>query len=529
MVLPFAFPCRAASAAGPATSSSTTTATATAREQWDPASETLVIYNRAFAGSEELARYYAAARKIPAERVIGLKCPIEETISRETFESTIREPLLRVLLDKKWWVMEKRDLLDPSGKRYAQVPQVIRQNIKVVALIRGMPLRVSRIPNAKEPAVGEVDEASVDSEIAALGLIQRPMKGPLENRYYKSGVPFPECQEARGQLLVGRLDAADDDTVRRMIDDSIKAERTGLWGRAVVDFSLMDGGYEEGEQWLENCVKLYKTNGIPMEVDRYREVFRDSWPLPDTVLYFGWYTSKITGAIASPSFRFKPGAIACHLHSFSSCVLRTKTDNWVGPLLEKGAAAALGNVWEPYLTLTVHFDILNVRLLSGATLGEAAWAATPGISWMTVLVGDPLYRPFPKRRPIPAGNSRDQDYALYAGLVARLLPHDAKKFRRELLRIAEERRSPHLLELMGLLSAVEGNNREASDFFQHARAWFDSPGDQLRCALYESETSRRKGDAQASLELVKRLLKDNRYANIPALGAAAVLNKEMGG
>lgn len=496
---------------------------------WDPAAETIVVYNKDFEGSEELARYYASKRKISSDRVIGLKCAVEETISREKFESTVREPLLRRLIENKWWVLEKRDLVDPSGKRYGQVPQVVRQDIRVAVLMRGVPIRVERVPHNREPAIGEVDEASVDSEIAALGLLQRPIKGPLENRYYQKGQRFADCPEARGQLLVGRLDAADDATVRRMIDDSLNAERTGLWGRAVVDFSLMDGGYEEGEQWLAKCVQMYQRAGVPVAVDRYREVFRDEWPLPDTVLYFGWYTSQITGAIASPNFRFKPGAIACHLHSFSASVLRTKSEAWVGPLLEKGAAAALGNVWEPYLTLTVHFDHLNERLLSGATLGEAAWSSMPGISWMNVVVGDPLYRPFPRRRVMPDAASPDHDYALYASLVGRYLPRDPKKFRRELLKTAEEKHSANLLELMGLLSAVEGNNRESADFFQHAGAWQDTPGDQLRCALYESEAIRRKGESDASLEMIKRMLKDQRYAGVPALGAATVLKKEMGG
>ncbi len=54
----------------------------------------------------------------------------------------------------------------------------------------------------------------------------------------------------------------------------------------------------------------------------------------------------------------------------------------------------MGNVYEPYLALTVNFDILQDRLMSGLTLAEAAYAATRGISWMNVIVGDPLYRPY---------------------------------------------------------------------------------------------------------------------------------------
>src|SRR4051812_47693777 len=62
---------------------------------WQPAPETIVLFNRSFEGSEELARYYASKRQIPEDRLVGLKCAKEETISRDVFESEIRGPLLR--------------------------------------------------------------------------------------------------------------------------------------------------------------------------------------------------------------------------------------------------------------------------------------------------------------------------------------------------------------------------------------------------------------------------------------------------
>jgi len=42
-------------------------------------------------------------------------------------------------------------------------------------------------------------------------MLGRSIRGPLENRYYQSTRRFPDHYEARGQLLVGRLDAPDDD------------------------------------------------------------------------------------------------------------------------------------------------------------------------------------------------------------------------------------------------------------------------------------------------------------------------------
>ena len=66
-------------------------------------------------------------REIPEDRLMGIPLSNEETISRDEFESTLREPLLRKFAERKWWEFEKRDLIDPNGERYGQTPQVVKQ------------------------------------------------------------------------------------------------------------------------------------------------------------------------------------------------------------------------------------------------------------------------------------------------------------------------------------------------------------------------------------------------------------------
>jgi uncharacterized protein (TIGR03790 family) len=501
-----------------------------AATDWDPAAETVVVYNKAFGGSKELAEFYAEKRHVPAAQVVGLECSKEETMSRDEFESTIHEALLRKFNEQKWWTIEKRDLIDPNGRPVGQGPQVVSQKIRVMVVIRGVPLRIKRSSENPDVVATEADEAGVDSEIAAMGLLGRSLAGPMENRYFGSRRRFADQYEARGQLLVGRLDAADDETVKRMIEDTLTAERDGLWGRAVVDFALKDGMYLEGEQWLGGCVRSCRDAGIPVFAERSKELLRDSWPLPDTILYFGWYADNVAGALASPDFRFKPGAIAGHLHSFSASVLRTKTERWCGPMLDHGAAAVVGNVWEPYLKLTTRFDLMTARLLDGFTLGEAAWSATPSLSWMNVLVGDPLYRPFPKGRPDVATQKRDEDYALYRELARRLLLQDGKKFRRELIQTATEKKSPLLLEFAGLFATLENLFGEAEDFYAHARSLHENAADQLRCALYGAELAQRQGKADGVRELLREQLKsissDPRFSKLPARSAALAMEKE---
>ncbi len=78
----------------------------------------------------------------------------------------------------------------------------------------------------------------------------------------------------------------------------------------------------------------------------------------------------------------------------SASSLRGTRGYWAGPLLHRGAAATMGNVYEPYLQLTPQVDLFYERLAQGGTFLEAAYCSQPALSWQTTFVGDPLYRPF---------------------------------------------------------------------------------------------------------------------------------------
>src|SRR5207302_6965128 len=106
-------------------------------------------------------------------------------------------------------------------------------------------------------------------------------------------------------------------------------------------------------------------------------LFPEAYPMTDCALYYGWYAGTVAGPFTQPDFRFLPGAVAVHIHSFSANTLRDPNANWVGPLVAKGAAASLGNVYEPYLQLTSHLDIFNDRLLHGFTFAESAYMSIP--------------------------------------------------------------------------------------------------------------------------------------------------------
>ncbi len=342
---------------------------------------TVVVYNQNDPTSLALANYYAQKRGIPSGNLVGLACPQLEEISREEYRGTIADPLRQAFVQRGWWTTD-------GG-------QVTQSQIRFVVLMRGMPLKIRSMNPPPAELTLNRDEASVDSELACMGFYSGTPVGPIKNPYADRVTPITEALVEPGLLLVCRLDATTDITVRAMIDDAIAAEQTGLWGWAYIDSrGLQDGPLKEGDDWLGNIAQGLRQSGIPVLWDKAPDTMPGGYPVTDAALYYGWYDGNVSGPFADPSMKFQPGAVAVHIHSFSAWTLRSATANWCGPLLERGVAATLGNVYEPYLTLTSHLDVFQQRLLEGYTFAESAYASLMALSWMNVAIGDPLYRPF---------------------------------------------------------------------------------------------------------------------------------------
>lgn len=491
----------------------------------DLVGETVVIYNPEYAQSRELAMYYAEKRGIPQDHLIGLECPIDDSMSRQQYDQMIRKPLFEIFVRRGWWKLAQKEVKDSLTGKDMPAMVVEESSVRVAVLMRGIPFQIRR--DVQNPQNAKEDEASVDSELCLLGLARQTLAGALRNPYFDQDMRFQMFQGTPGLMLVGRLDAPDADTVKRMIDDAISTEKIGLRGRAVIDLAQKTGAYQEGEDWLTRSAILFRDQGIPVFIDKDEPLIADHWPLPDTALYFGWYSSTVSGAVASPSFRFMPGAIACHLHSFSGAAIRASDRHWVGPLLSQGAAAALGNVFEPYLSLTVHFDVLNKRLLDGYTLVESAWNATPVLSWMNVVCGDPLYRPYAKGPGSSMGEGRARDYALYQGTARRFPRADSRELKKTLAEMAETRSKPHLLELTALLSASEGKNAEAIELMEHAESLYVLAPDKVRALLYLADLYRREGQKDRATELLRRITGDAALMKVPAAIAAQTLLQHL--
>lgn len=465
---------------------------------------TIVVYNKKDAGSQELAFFYAEKRKIPERQLVALDCPIEEEISREQYIDTIEKPL-RAAFDRNGWWKTVPDFEAPH-------PRVAENKIRYVALIRGIPLKIRAsktlptVPALKMPGpTGGSNEACVDSELAAMGINPFTPWGLMPNPYYRS---YAKIEEANfpDLLLVARLDGPFISTVKKMIEDSIAAEQNGLEGRAYIDlhavgFGLAEGTVETGNSWMRGAADQCRRNGIPVVVEHTGALFRRGYPIRDAILYYGWYREHAYGPFADPSFRFVPGAVSIHLHSFSGQSIRDPLRGWTAPLVERGVAATIGNVYEPYLAFTPQIDVFNERLLAGFTFAESAYMSLRAVSWMTSVIGDPLYRPFAAWHRIPRDEVNTAWQVFRKAVVESKLSGSAEPID-ALKKQAEKKRDSQTLEFIALWESGEGNLPGAIRVLEFARSKAEGvEADAL--ALEQICLLRLSGKKEAALKIVR--------------------------
>ena len=229
--------------------------------------------------------------------------------------------------------------------------------------------------------------------------------------------------------------------------------------------------------------------------------------MTDCALYYGWYYENIFGPFTRSDFRFVPGAIAMHIHSYSAATLRDRNSGWVGPFVSRGAAASLGNVYEPYLQLTTHPDIFNERLLHGFTFAESAYAATDALSWMGVMVGDPLYRPYLNWIRIEGDPVKPSSWKSYHDFAARNFSSNASEYRAAARQAASRARNCPMIEDLGMMEAGDGNFVAATSFFGQARTCYSTREDILRVIMEEADAWNKLKKPKRGLDLVRTALR----------------------
>jgi Flp pilus assembly protein TadD len=211
--------------------------------------------------------------------------------------------------------------------------------------------------------------------------------------------------------LVSRLDAFTVEEALALVD---KAKSAGSEGKFVLDqrAALVN---RTGEDWLEVAAKRLEAQGMG---DR---VMLDSSPqgvrnVPNVLGYYSWGSNDPRNRVRTFGMGFVPGSLAATFVSSDARTFKQPPAEWVpsdsadptksfggtpqsliGDLIHEGATGVAGHVAEPYLQSTVRPEILFPAYVAGFNLIEAFYLATPHLSWQTVIVGDPLCAPFPRK------------------------------------------------------------------------------------------------------------------------------------
>jgi uncharacterized protein (TIGR03790 family) len=336
--------------------------------------ELLVVGNSRSAVSKSVAEYYARARQIPARQVLLLPMREEEEISREEYSREIERPVGE-FLKRRGWV----------------------ERILGIVTTAGVPLKIRG-----GGGMGS-EGAAVDSELAALyGVLKgqkRALSGAMKNPYFGESGAFRHPEHA--MYLVARLGGYTFADIRAMIDRS-----KGARNRGVVVLDLKSYELDDGNAWLKDAARRVP-RGRAL-VDESTAVVRG---VKDVIGYASWGSNDPSRKERDMGFGYLPGAVVTEYVSTDGRTLKEppagwrlgswkdRATHWAGSpqslaadFIRQGATAATGHVYEPYLAFTPRPQILFENYLKGRSLGESYYASIPALSWMNVLLGDPLCR-----------------------------------------------------------------------------------------------------------------------------------------
>ena len=387
----------------------------------------LVIGNREIPESMRIAQYYCQKRAVPADNLIAL--PLGEksanSISRKDYDTKITEPLRKILNSEQFAGKIKcllttygiplsvgdRGELEGNDKQLKQIKELLAQgkeeqekmkkeNKGDSAEKKQLDAKIAQLQLLLDIIAGKETNASVDSELSMVLFekyeLYRWQMNPL-NEAYDVAEPNEQLDALRDKILmVSRLDGPSEKIITSLVDKAISAEKTGLKGYAYFDSrGLYDKGeYAKYDQSLRELAFLTKSQtDLTVREDRAAKLFPPG-SCPQTAIYCGWYSVKKY----IDAFEFVDGAIGYHIASFEAMGLRDpNSTTWCPALLEHGITATLGPVAEPYLQAFPKPKDFFSSLYKGNSLVEAFYRTKPFNSWMLVLIGDPLYKPFNTR------------------------------------------------------------------------------------------------------------------------------------
>jgi uncharacterized protein (TIGR03790 family) len=407
-----------------------------------------LLVNQNVPESQQVADHYCQKRGVPKDHIIVLDLPAGEDITRKDYDTKLVAPLRKALKDRKDQVKVLLSIYgvplrvgreQPSAseeaelaKLHPQFGEVLKATSELQELVatleaegaedppgilaetlkerykelQSLRSKITNLDHRRNLLLHAETEACVDSELMLLWWDNYNLR-----RWQINLLNWQIPQKAReGKppvLMVSRLDGPSAAIARRLVDDAVEVEKKGLKGKVYVDargfrFDVAQepqgtgyGGYDES---LREMARL-------LEKDARMQVTLDDKPAlfapgscPDCALYCGWYS---LGNYVD-CCKFVRGAVAYHIASAEAVSLRNPhVKFWCKRMLDEGVAATLGPVREPY---TIGFpkpaEFFGFLATGKYTLVECYAKTALLTSWMTVLVGDPLYNPYAKTMPL---------------------------------------------------------------------------------------------------------------------------------
>ncbi len=386
--------------------------------------EVLVVANDSTRDSLSLAKLYMQKRAVPAQNLLVLKTANGEVCSRRQYDRDIAAPVRRYLEGRKDGGAGIRCLvlmagvplkIGPSDENRLRRMQILQKEVQRLSEqldagkdgrgegAESLQAAIKKVRSEITALQALTDQAAVDSELTVVRAGDYPLEGWVPNPFFYGFRKKTFTLVKKGHvLMVSRLDGPTTATVRRIINDSLAAETVGLRGKACFDarWKMPDkrpqSGYALYDYSIHQAARLIRKSGLMPVATDSRDTLFQKGQCPAAALYCGWYSlGKYVDA-----FTWQKGAVGYHIASSECASLRNqKSRGWCKMMLEKGVAATIGPVYEPYVQAFPLPEIFFSLLVDGyLTLGECYLVSLPYLSWQMVLVGDPLYRPFEKRR-----------------------------------------------------------------------------------------------------------------------------------
>ena len=340
------------------------------------AANVAVVINETSPHSARIGEHYITRRSIPAANVIRISVPVADTVDRSVYSSGIEAPVARALAS--------------TG---------LHDRVLYIVLTKGVPLRIAGTAGQQGTS------ASVDSELTLLyrRMTGRPVPpaGTIDNPYFsevpgKAAVPFD--RRDHDIYLVTRLDGLSVDDVVQLIDRGIGPSPSG----GIVLDQRGDAPAAVADRWMTEAAEAIKALAAdrPVVVE---QTLRPVEVTSTTFGYFSWGTADPALRSVELSLPLSAGSIAATLGATDAATFTEAEKGlrpFAGHLIRAGATGVGANVAEPYLRSSIRPQVLFPAYLGGSSLAEAFYRALPHLGWQTVIIADPLVRPFGKAVPL---------------------------------------------------------------------------------------------------------------------------------